>query len=73
MYKRQSQGIPAKLCKGYSTRVGGYHAWNAVYLAEDDAWYTLDLTFPCYLGTGKAKSFSKAAVDSSKYTATSAA
>lgn len=69
----RSQGIPAKLCKGYSTRVGGYHAWNAVYLAEDDAWYTLDLTFPCYLGTGKAKSFSKAAVDSSKYTATSAA
>ena len=37
----RSQGIPAKLCKGYSTRVGGYHAWNAVYLAEDDAWYTL--------------------------------
>lgn len=36
----RSQGIPAKLVKGSSTLVNGYHAWNEVYI--DGKWYVVD-------------------------------
>lgn len=41
----RSQGIPAKLIKGYSTLVKGYHAWNEVYLADEDRWMIVDTTY----------------------------
>lgn len=45
----RSQGIPAKLVKGYSDNVDGYHAWNEVYL--DGEWITVDTTFDAVLGS----------------------
>ena len=36
----RSQGIPCAVAKGYT--IGGYHAWNMVYL--NDAWVGIDLT-----------------------------
>lgn len=41
----RSQGIPCKLIKGYSTNVKGYHAWNEVYLADEDRWMIVDTTY----------------------------
>lgn len=39
----RSQGIPAKLVKGYSENVKGYHAWNEVLV--DGQWITIDTTY----------------------------
>lgn len=41
----RSQDIPAKLIKGYIDLVKGYHAWNEVYLAEEDRWLVIDSTY----------------------------
>lgn len=41
----RSQGIPCKLVKGYSSNVKGYHAWNEVYLADEDRWAVVDTTY----------------------------
>lgn len=41
----RSQNIPAKLIKGYSDLVKGYHAWNEVYLIEEDRWMVIDSTY----------------------------
>ena len=41
----RSQDIPAKLIKGYTDLVKGYHAWNEVYLAEEDRWLVIDSTY----------------------------
>jgi len=41
----RSQNIPAKLIKGYTDLVSGYHAWNEVYLAEEDRWMVIDTTY----------------------------
>lgn len=45
----RSQGIPAKLVKGYSDNVDGYHAWNEVYI--DGEWITVDTTLDAVLGS----------------------
>lgn len=45
----RSQGIPAKLVKGYSDNVDGYHAWNEVYL--DGEWITIDTTYDAVLSS----------------------
>jgi len=45
----RSQGIPAKLVKGYSDNVDGYHAWNEVYV--DGEWITVDTTYDSVLGS----------------------
>lgn len=39
----RSQGIPAKLVKGYRSDLKAYHAWNEVYL--DGSWKVVDTTF----------------------------
>lgn len=44
----RSQGIPAKLVKGYSDNVDGYHAWNEVYI--DGEWITIDTTLDAVIG-----------------------
>jgi len=39
----RSQGIPAKLVKGYTKNVNGYHAWNEVLIGDE--WITVDTTY----------------------------
>ncbi|MGE5613850.1 MAG: transglutaminase-like domain-containing protein [Bacillota bacterium] len=41
----RSQGIPAKLVKGYSAFVDGYHAWNEIYDSATGKWITVDTTY----------------------------
>ncbi len=40
----RSQGIPAKLVKGYTDNVEGYHAWNEV-LNSKGQWIVVDTTY----------------------------
>ena len=51
----RSQGIPAKLIKGYTDLVKGYHAWNEVYLAEEDRWILIDSTYDSIMKKAKKK------------------
>jgi hypothetical protein len=41
----RSQGIPAKLVKGYSVFTEGYHAWNEIYDSVTGKWITVDATY----------------------------
>jgi hypothetical protein len=41
----RSQGIPAKLVKGYSKNVEGYHSWNEVYLENENKWVIIDTSY----------------------------
>ncbi|NLY17439.1 MAG: transglutaminase domain-containing protein [Clostridiaceae bacterium] len=43
----RSQGIPAKLVKGYSDNIDGYHAWNEVFI--DGEWVIIDTTYAAVL------------------------
>lgn len=62
----RSQGIPYKFVKGYSTNVKGYHAWNEVYLADEDRWAIVDTTYDSVLiRSGKKTDMEKPA---SRYT-----
>jgi len=45
----RSQGIPAKLVKGYTSWTSVYHAWNEIYLASEDRWVIVDTTYDSYL------------------------
>lgn len=51
----RSQGIPCKLIKGYTTNVKGYHAWNEVYLADEDRWMVVDTTYDSVLAKAGKK------------------
>jgi len=51
----RSQGIPAKLIKGYTDLVEGYHAWNEVYLADEDRWMVIDTTYDSCMKKAKKK------------------
>lgn len=63
----RSQGIPAKLIKGYTTNVTGYHAWNEVYLASEERWMVIDTTYNSVLKKkGKTSTMEQPA---EKYTA----
>ncbi len=63
----RSQNIPIKLKKGYSDLVNGYHAWNEVYLAEENRWIVIDSTYDSVLKkSGKKFNMEK---DSAKYKA----
>lgn len=44
----RSQGIPAKLVKGYSVNVEGYHAWNEVLI--DGNWVVIDTAYDATAG-----------------------
>ena len=55
----RSQGIPGILVKGCSTKVTGYHAWNAVYDEESGEWKLIDPTVGVVLGAGKTKTWPK--------------
>ncbi len=45
----RSQGIPSKMAKGYAENSDVYHAWNEVYLNEEDRWVIVDTTFDAYM------------------------
>lgn len=49
----RSQGIPAKLIKGYSTNTSVYHAWNEIYLSSEKRWIIVDTTFDAYMVDNK--------------------
>lgn len=51
----RSTGIPAKLVKGYSKDVKGYHAWNEVYNSETDGWEIIDITYDAQKKAAKVK------------------
>jgi len=52
----RSQGIPAKLVKGYSKATGEtYHAWNEVYLSETGKWIIVDTTYDAQMKLAKKK------------------
>lgn len=60
----RSQGIPAKLVKGYKNDLSAYHAWNEVYI--DGSWKTVDTTYDAALRRGRV--IIKMYKDSSEYT-----
>jgi len=45
----RSQGIPAKLIKGYSSTTDVYHAWNEIYLTDEKRWIIVDTTYDAYM------------------------
>lgn len=51
----RSQGIPAKLVKGYTTTTEGYHAWNEVYDAKNKKWFIVDTTYDIQVNKVKVK------------------
>ncbi len=60
----RTQGIAVRVITGYSKKVDGYHAWNQIYDAEDDKWYTVDTTYDiCYDDAGYSYSITKTESD----------
>ncbi|MFY9568447.1 MAG: transglutaminase-like domain-containing protein [Acetivibrionales bacterium] len=56
----RSRGIPAKLVKGYTTNVKGYHAWNEVYDSRTGEWIVIDTTYDAeHKAAGRAYSMIK--------------
>jgi len=51
----RSQNIPAKLVKGYSDLVNGYHAWNEVYISDENRWMVIDTTYDSVLKKNNMK------------------
>jgi len=51
----RSVGVPTKLIMGNTTYVKEYHAWNEVYLADQDKWVTIDTTVDAALKKSKKK------------------
>jgi transglutaminase-like putative cysteine protease len=45
----RSAGIPTKLLMGYSENSEIYHAWNQVYLKDEDKWVIIDTTYDSIL------------------------
>lgn len=63
----RSQGIPAKLIKGYSTTTSVYHAWNEIYLTSEKRWIIVDTTYDAYMYSHQKKySMEKSAKDYTK-------
>lgn len=60
----RSQGIPAKLIKGYTELTDVYHAWNEIYIESEEKWVIVDTTFDAYFyGINKEFDFSKSEDD----------
>lgn len=51
----RSQGIPAKLVKGYTPNAEGYHAWNEVYDDSKKEWLIIDTTYDLQVIKSKPK------------------
>lgn len=51
----RSVGIPAKLVKGYTKNVVGYHAWNEIYDSDTDQWLVVDSTTDSQLKAASIK------------------
>lgn len=63
----RSLGIPAKLIKGNSPLVSGYHAWNEIYDSESGEWIIVDSTYDSQMkAVGKKYSMIKSKADYSK-------
>lgn len=45
----RSVGVPTKLIKGYSSHTDVYHAWNEIYIADEDKWIIVDTTYDAYM------------------------
>lgn len=45
----RSQGVATKLIKGYTTWTSVYHAWNEVYISDEDRWVVVDSTYDSYM------------------------
>lgn len=62
----RSQGIPAKLVKGYSSNATGYHAWNEVYDSKTKQWLIIDTTYDIQVIKKKQVNMSKPSKDYNK-------
>ena len=63
----RSQGIHAKLVKGYTPNATGYHAWNEVYDSKAKKWLIVDTTYDLQvIPKNKKVTMSKSANDYSK-------
>lgn len=51
----RSQGIPAKMIKGYAKGINGYHAWNEVYIRDENRWITIDTSTDSQMIAAKGK------------------
>jgi len=41
--------IPTKLIKGYTTKTKVFHAWNEVYVEDENRWIVIDTTYDSYM------------------------
>lgn len=58
----RSEGIPAKLVKGYAPDYAkGYHAWNEVYDESKKEWFIIDSTYDIQLHSKKSVEMRKKA------------
>lgn len=58
----RSQGIPVKLIKGYTDNVKEYHAWNEVWLEDENRWIVVDTTYDSVMvGAGRKVTMEKKA------------
>jgi len=65
----RSAGIQAKVAKGYSVNVMGYHAWNEVFDSEANEWIILDATvesLKCHKSNSSSEFTIRAATEYSK-------
>ncbi|MBU5314063.1 transglutaminase-like domain-containing protein [Tissierella carlieri] len=50
----RSVGVPTKLVMGRKNDIKEYHAWNQVYLADNNEWVNIDTTYDAGLKKGNA-------------------
>jgi hypothetical protein len=51
----RSASIPTKLVKGYSAHTDVYHAWNEIYIADENKWIVVDATYDAFLYNNNKK------------------
>lgn len=45
----RSVGVPSKMAKGYANTSSVYHAWNEIYLIDEERWLIVDSTYDAYM------------------------